>query len=126
MPTPANPSCPSCSKPLEIGDWPWCDGSGEHRPRKSLDPNIHTSERVLVYEDPKTGKITIPPTSDRSTLINQKNERFGLVPRYLETHQQIRSVERTNGVIHEKREYSEGSGTSDRDLTAHLRTGRRR
>lgn len=113
--------CPNCSKLLIVGDWPWCDGSGQHRPNRSCDPNIHTSERVLVYEDPKTGKITIPPSADRSTQINQKNEKFGLIPRYLETHQEVRRVEKKNGVVHERREYNEGSGTSDRDLTAHLR-----
>lgn len=107
-----------------MGDWPNCRGDGAHKitPR---DAQIHTSERVLVYEDPRTGKITIPPTTDRSSRINQKNEQFGLIPRMLETHQQVRSVEKATGLHHERNNYDLGSNTSDKDLGRAFNTGQK-
>lgn len=112
--------CPNCHKPIQVGDWPWpCDGSGAHRiaPR---DAQIHTSERVVVYRNPRTGEITIPPTTDPNSLINQKNAQFGLVREEVATHSQLREVEKRTGLVSEISNYDRGSATSDRDLTRAL------
>jgi hypothetical protein len=109
--------CPNCSKELELGDWPWCHPNqlGQHRTH-AQDAQIHAREKVLVYDDPRTGKTTIPASTDRSTHTNRKYESFGLIPREVNSMGELRRVEKKTKTISEVLNYDRGSGRAERDL----------
>lgn len=107
--------CPDCGKHYDIGDWPYpCAGLG-HEPGSFWlgDSNIHTSEKVVVYENPRTGEIRIPGRGDRP--IHPKLAAAGYERKVLDTSAQIRDVERKKNLIHERSHYNQNSTLAEKD-----------
>src|SRR5262245_58364600 len=109
--------CPDCGKHYDVGDWPFpCAGLG-HQPGAfwSGDAAIHSAERVVIYENPRTGEIRIPGRADRPVPAKYAQE--GYERRELHTFADIRRVEEAKGLIHEQSNYDTNSATADRDTS---------
>lgn len=107
--------CPDCGKHLEIGDWPFgCAGMGHSLKGTywSGDSNIHSSEKVVVYEGP-SGDVKIPGRGDRP--MHPKLAAAGYVRRELDTASDVRALERKTGLIHEASNYNPNSAKADKD-----------
>ena len=110
--------CPDCQKPYETGDWPFpCAGLG-HTPGPfwTGSAQIHTSEKVVVYENPRTGDIKIPGRGDRP--IHPKLAAAGYERVTLDTHADIHRVERKTHTQHEAGNYGSNSSQELKDTGA--------
>lgn len=110
--------CPDCGKHYETGDWPYpCAGMGHFPgPFWTGDAQIHQQEKVVVYENPRTGEVRIPGRADRP--IPEKYMAEGYQRRELHTPAAIRHLEKTQGVIHERSHYDANSARADRDTNS--------
>ena len=111
--------CVDCGRELAAGEWPWpCGGSGDHAVHGGLRVSaIHTSERSVVYRNPRTGEVRFPARADQA--VPAVYARQGFVREELITHAQVREFERETGRLHERSHYDPGSGRSERELAAH-------
>jgi hypothetical protein len=106
--------CPDCGKHYDIGDWPYpCAGLGHDGSLCKGDAQIHSSEKVVVYE--RDGQIRIPGRADRPMHPKYKAE--GWERRELNTVADIRRVEKLTGTIHERSQYDKNSAAADRDTS---------
>ncbi len=107
--------CSDCGKDLDIGDWPFaCHGRGHDLgPFWRGDANVHSSDKVVIYENPATGDIRIPGRADRP--MHPKYEAAGYQRKTLDTISQIREVEQKKNLIHEGLNYSTNSAQADKD-----------
>lgn len=107
--------CTECGAVLIIGEWPYCPhgnpGGG------LLISSIHTSERSVVYRNPRTGETRYPPRNDQP--MPDVYAKQGYVRQELSSAQSIREFERSTGRIHEATHYHKGSGNAEKDL-AHV------
>ena len=116
-------TCPSCGAPRRIGSWPICeDGSGKHGHGIPHGGNrisaIHTSERTVVYRNPRTGEIRYPPRNDQP--IHPKYAAQGFIRQELETARDVAAFEKETGRIHERSWCDPGSATAERSLNTGL------
>ena len=107
--------CPDCSTPYRIGIWNFpCKGSGDHKLGTfyTRDSNIHPTERVKLLYNPSTGETRTPGRTDRG--IHPKYQAAGFTQyKELETHQEIRKLEKEKGLRHEASNFDFGSGHAD-------------
>lgn len=107
--------CPNCATEYRIGIWNFpCNGSGDHKLGTfyTRDPNIHSSERVKLLYNPTTGETRTPGRVDRD--IHPKYVASGFTQyKELETHQEIRQLEKEKGLRHEMSNFDMGSGHAD-------------
>lgn len=110
--------CPSCNRDPQIGEWPFdCKGRGHQLGSFwTGESNIHPSERVVVLENPRTGQVRIPGRADRLSKMDKAYMAEGFVRKELETHAEIRQLEKTQGVRHERSHYDKNSARADRDV----------
>jgi hypothetical protein len=110
-------NCPDCGTPYRIGIWCFpCGGSGDHALGAFYkgDHAIHTSERVTLFRNPNTGETRIPGRADRE--IHPKYKAAGFTERVtLETHQQVKALEKEKGIIHESSHYNQNSVQAEKD-----------
>lgn len=105
--------CEDCGKSYAIGQYPYCP----HGRVSPADAQIHTSEKVTVWENPNTGEVRIPGRADQP--IHDKYQAAGFTNRKtIDTHSQLRDLERKTGTIHENSHYSKNSVTAERDTGA--------
>lgn len=113
-------SCPNCGTEYRIGIWNFpCKIKGDHALGRFYrgDHNIHTSERVKLLYNPSTGETRIPGRADGP--IHPKYQAAGFTQyKDLETHQEIRSLEKEKGLIHESSNYTDNSSLATRDTNA--------
>ena len=107
--------CPDCGKNFEVGDWPFaCAGRGhELGSFWAGDAQIHASEKVVVLENKYTGDIKIPGRGDRP--VHPKLAAEGYERKILETHADIRAVERKTKTVHEAGNYGSNSSQELKD-----------
>ncbi len=102
--------CSVCGTKLKVGGWPWCP-HGEFQNREA---QIHESEKVTVWENPTTGEVRIPGRTDQP--IHPKYQAAGFTKRKtIDTHAQLRALERQTGTMHELREYNRNSTLAEKD-----------
>lgn len=107
--------CLNCGCEILIGMWWTCDGSGDHKVSGgTLLSAIHTSERSVIYRNPKTGEHRTPARADQP--IPEVYARQGYVREELRTHADVQAFEKSTGLIHERSHYNPGSGRAERDL----------
>jgi hypothetical protein len=109
------PKCPDCGKHYDCGDWPFaCAGMG-HEPGSfwAGDAQLHTSEKVVVNRNTRTGEITIPGRADRP--LHPKLAAAGIVRETLDSISDIRRVEKKTGLIHERSNYHANSAQAEKD-----------
>jgi hypothetical protein len=107
--------CPDCGIVTEIGDWPFpCRGQG-HKMRHS-DAQIHSSEKMVVWERDGTGEIRIPGRGDRP--VSPKYAAEGYRRKVIDTIAGVREVERKTGKISERLNYDQNSARAERDCGA--------
>lgn len=113
-------NCPNCGIEYKTGLWNFpCKGDGDHKlgPFYRGDSNIHTSEQVKLLYNPTTGETRIPGRADRE--IHPKYRAAGFTEyKNLETHQQVRQLEREKGLVHESSWYDTGSGKQEKDTNS--------
>lgn len=107
--------CPHCHEPYQVGSWPLpCNGKGhELGVFWRGDAQVHTSEKVVVYENPRTGEVRIPGRGDRP--IHPKLAACGFERKTLDTIADVRALERKTGTIHEQSNYSPNSSLAAHD-----------
>jgi len=108
-------ACPICGTPYRIGIWCFpCKGDGDHKLGTfyTRDPNIHSSERVKLLYNPTTGETRTPGRVDRDIHPKYVAEGFTQY-KELETHQEIRTLEKEKGLRHEISNFDMGSGNAD-------------
>jgi hypothetical protein len=109
--------CPDCGERYRIGIWNFrCQGTGDHKlgPHYTGDHNIHPSERVVMWRNPQTGETRIPGRADRD--IHPKYKAAGFTERVaLETHQEVRKLEKEKGLVHESSHYDSNSSKAAKD-----------
>jgi hypothetical protein len=102
--------CEDCGKAYGVGQWPHCP----HGRVTPIDAQIHSSEKVTVFANPTTGEVRIPGRGD--IAINPKLAAAGFTERRtIDTHTQLRGLEKQTGTIHEVSNYNKNSATADRD-----------
>jgi hypothetical protein len=116
-------TCPSCGRSRPIGSWPWCeDGSGRHGHTLGRGGNrltaIHTSERTVVFRNPRTGEIRYPARND--SPIHPKYAAQGYIREELASARDIARFEKETGRIHERSWCDPGSATAERSLETGL------
>ncbi len=108
-------ACLNCGREITVGMWWTCNGSGDHRVSGgTLLSAIHTSERSVIYYNPRTGEHRTPARADQP--IPPIYARQGYERRELRTASEVRAHEKATGVIHERSHYDPGSGRAERDL----------
>lgn len=107
--------CSDCGINIDVGMWPFsCAGLGhELGSFWSGDASIHSSEKVVVYENPQTGEIRIPGRADRP--MHPKYEAAGFQRKTLDTVAQIHEVEKKKNLIHEGLNYNQNSSQAEKD-----------
>lgn len=112
--------CPDCRIEYVPGIWCFpCGGTGDHVLGAFFrgDHNIHPSERVVLFRNPQTGETRIPGRADRD--IHPKYRAAGFTERVaLETHGEIRKLEKEKGLIHESSHYVGNSSQATKDTGA--------
>ncbi len=105
--------CSDCGINIGIGMWPLpCAGMGhELGSFWQGDSNIHTSEKVTVFE--RNGQVRIPGRGDRP--MHPKLEAEGWQRRTLDSISDIRQVEKQTGLIHEQSQYDKNSTQAEKD-----------
>ena len=104
--------CPDCGNLRGIGQWPDCPHGtpcGGLRIKA-----IHTSERTVVYRNPRTGETRKPARNDLP--VPQVYAQQGYVREELSTPAKISAFEKETGLIHERSHYDPGSGTAEREM----------
>jgi hypothetical protein len=111
-------TCPDCGVILEVGDFPFgCKGSLDHRGVTATSLSaIHSSERTVIYKNPKTGEVRFPARGDHP--IPDVYARQGYQRQELVSMHEIRQFERETGRVHERSNYDLGSSTAEKDLGA--------
>jgi hypothetical protein len=107
--------CPDCNQPRTPRDWPFCP-HGEPGPFWRGDSSIHASESITVYRHNQTGKVSIPGRADRP--MHPKLAAAGYVPERINSFSGLRQLEKSQGLVHEKSNYNNGS--ADRDYLKHV------
>lgn len=115
--------CPSCGQPRPLGSWPYCDdGSGLHGHGYSRGGNritaIHSSERTVVFRNPRTGEVRYPPRNDQP--IHPKYAAQGYIREELTSARDIARFEKETGRIHERSWCDPGSAAAERSLNTGL------
>lgn len=118
--------CDQCHQPRPKGSWPICDdGSGKHGHEYSRGGNristIHTSERAVVYMNPRTGEHRTPPRADQPMPEVYRRQGFERVE--MDTHQKLREFEKKTGLVQESRHFDNGSGGAERSLNTGIGDG---
>lgn len=113
------PLCASCGRPQPVGAWPYCaDASGRnghgYGRGSNLISSIHTSERAVVYVNPRTGEHRTPARADQP--VPEVYRRQGYERVELDTHQKRIEFERKTGLVHEASHCDRGSNTAERSL----------
>jgi hypothetical protein len=111
-PSPSPELCSRCGLPYKIGDWPICPHG---RPGKfwTGDANIHSSEKISVDYNPRTGVTHIPGRTDRPMHIKKIMD--GFERRTLDSFTDIKQFEKQTGLISEATNYHANSHLKDRD-----------
>lgn len=110
--------CTKCGQELQIGDYPFCPhGRSFGGNRLSA---IHTSERTVIYRNPRTGEVRYPARAD--VAVPGVYVRQGYERQELRSAAEIRSFEKSSGRLHERSWYDPGSATAERDLLRHDHT----
>ncbi len=105
--------CVDCGQTYRIGEYPFCPHGRPHG--GTLLSAIHTSERAVVYRNPRTGEIRYPARADQA--VPEVYARQGYERQELSTPQAVRQFEKETGRLHERSHYDTGSGRADRELT---------
>ena len=92
-----------CSKCGRLMDIKWAIRTN-HRPA------CHSSESVVVWEDPSTGEIRYPPRND--IPVSPKLAAMGFERRELTSLHQVESFEKSHNVRHERTWFDKGSDRS--------------
>lgn len=107
--------CPKCHAHYRIGEWPFCPHG---RPRGgNRITAIHTSERSVVYFNPRTGEHRTPGRNDLP--VPDVYARQGYVRRELSTAAEVAQFERETGAVHERSWFDPGSATAEHALLDH-------
>lgn len=118
------PRCPDCSALLGIGDFPFgCTVLGVvtamHRPRGGTgNAAIHTSERAVIFRNPRTGEVRYPPRADAP--LHPKYAMQGYVREEIRTHSERKALERETGRIQEAAYFDNGSSGAERSLLTNI------
>lgn len=112
--------CAKCNQPYPIGAWPICqDSSGKNGHSYSrggiLIGSIHSSERAVVYMNPKTGEHRTPARADQP--MPESYRRLGYERVELDTHQKRKDFEKQTGLIQEVAHFNTGGAGAERSLT---------
>jgi hypothetical protein len=106
--------CSDCGEHLRIGDWPFpCNGRG-HKPGPYFtgDAEIHASEKVVIYENARTGDQRIPGRGDRP--IHPKLAAEGYERKVL-SNEEKKSMEKRKGLVHEPGNFRESGSAINKD-----------
>jgi hypothetical protein len=95
--------CNSCGRDVAVGEWPFCP-HGAPGSYWTGDAQIHSSEKVTILENRYTGETRIPGRADRP--VHPKLAAEGYQYRTLDSHMDIRRLEKEKGLIHEAGNYS--------------------
>lgn len=111
--------CASCGHPRPVGSWPFCqDASGRNGHGYGRGGNrltaIHSSERTVVFRNPRTGEVRYPARND--SPIHPKYAAQGYVREELISARDIAKFEKETGRIHERSWCDPGSATAERSL----------
>lgn len=98
--------CDSCGKDLVIGEWPFCPHG---MPHAALDPNTHTSERIVVFESALEGRVQYPGRNDTQVPIRLLKR--GYTRRELNVRE-LAAFEKKHRVMNERRHF-DGHGKYD-------------
>ena len=101
--------CGGCGVEIPIGSWPFCP----HPFVKKRDAAIHTSERVVVYEN-AAGEVRVP---GHTGAMHEKYAAAGFERRELPNFSDIRRLEKDKGLVHESSNY-DNSGHQEKDTGA--------
>lgn len=104
--------CSECGNERGIGLWPDCPHGVPHGGLRIS--SIHTSERTVIYRNPRTGETRKPARNDQP--VPEVYARQGYVREELHSAQKIRDFEKETGLIHERSHYDPGSGAAERAL----------
>lgn len=107
---PKGPVCPRClflGTP-QIMDW-------VPAPFATRLSSIHTSERPIVFRNPRTGELRYPPRNDSPMSAGYAAEGF-VREEAFSTFAERDSFERSTGKLHERSHYDPGSATAERAL----------
>lgn len=105
--------CMTCGKLYSFGDSPFCPHGTFNQ--SSPNSNVHSSEKVVVYEDAK-GNVSIPGRADRP--IHPKMAAAGYQRRELATAAEVNQLAKKKGLVHEVSNYNQ-SGQAERDTKSH-------
>lgn len=106
--------CNECGQEIRIGDHPWCPHG---KPHGGISISaIHSSERTVIYRNPRTGEHRTPARADLP--VPGVYAKQGYVREELTTHADVKRFEKETGLIHERSHYDPGSGRGDRDNAA--------
>ncbi len=111
----APPVCPDCGRHFSVGDWPFaCAGLG-HEPGSfwTGDAQIHASEKVVVNRNVHTGQVSIPGRADRP--LHPRMAAAGYVRETLDTHTDVKRIEKETGTMHEAGSYLPHSSQALKD-----------
>lgn len=99
---PVSDICEKCGQIYRIGDWPFCNPNGGPHGKPYGGTSVqalHKSERPVIYRNPRTGEVRIPPRADMPMNPRYVNQGYQRVE--LETMQSIRNFEKDTGRTHE-------------------------
>lgn len=102
-------TCINCGEEIHIGHYPFCP----HGKVSKRDAAIHTSERVVVYEN-AAGEIRVP---GHTGAMHEKYAAAGFERRELPNFSDIRKLEKDKGLVHESSNY-DNSGHQEKDTGA--------
>jgi putative FmdB family regulatory protein len=77
--------------------------------------SIHTSERPVIFHNPKTGEVRTPATRDQPLHPTYAAQGFVRKEAFT-TFSERDTYEKTTGKLHERTHYDPGSATAERDL----------
>lgn len=105
-------TCPDCGQSYRQGQWPWCNGSGDHgRPYGRQGGSAHPSERSVVYRNPRTGQVAYPPRNDQP--MPQVYAQAGYERHEMPSLRDIERLEKQDNVRSEVAWFDRGSGHAD-------------
>ena len=95
------PDCPSCGSSTEI-EW--------HTPRIGQRISVHSSERAVVYRNPRTGSIAYPPVNNEP--MPERYAKGGYERVELDTLHKLDTFCAQNKLVNEKASF-DNSGNAD-------------
>ncbi len=105
--------CENCGQDYKLGQWPWCNGNGEHsRPHGRQGGAVHTSERAVVYRNPATGQVNYPARNDQP--MPKKLERWGYERVELPSLRDVERLEKQDNVRSDVAWFDRGTGNADK------------